>query len=53
MASGNQTVHNATAIYCGEKFYGPPKKGTHKGDKFAGKNKFKPMIKNIDESGII
>ena len=45
MTSGNQTVHNVTAIYWSEKFYGPPKEGIHTSNNFTDKNKFKPMIK--------
>ena len=53
MTSGNQTVHNFTAIYWGEKVYGPPKKGIHTSNNFTDKTKFKPMIKSIAEVGII
>ena len=46
-------MHNVTAIYFGEKFNGPPKKGIHTSNNFTDKNKFKPMIKGIAEVGII
>ena len=53
MTSGNLTVHNVTAIYWGEKCYGPPKKGIHTSNNFSDKNQFKQMIKSIAEVGVI
>ena len=53
MTSGNQIVHNFTAIYWGEKVNGSQKKGNHTSNKFTDKTKFKPMIKSIAEVGKI